>query len=397
MASTVALAASSSPSRLTLTRSPILNLTAAAAGFPAPMGSLAPSSSAMESLRLSKAPPLDPAWLQYEREMNLPTPRKVVPALVRQPVYADECRALHARMMAPGARDHHLAHGIAVRPFTVPSTLDGFPIPVIRYDLLPSPPDATTTAAPPAEPSAPADPLTVVVYYHGGGLHVGEADSEELSCRRILKDTGLPRPVLYSVGYRLMPQHAAATCVADAADGLARARARHPTARLLVVGSSSGGQLAALVTQAAPRGAVQGVVLRCPVTSDAFNGPAYVPARLRGLHTSAWDLSFLTSLLGIMKRAVPRDGLARMPLEAPEAVLAALPRHWVQVCTNDMLYSDGVCYAAALEAAGVDVAVDVVTGWPHTFWLSAPQLDRALEADRAMLAGLAWVARADAE
>jgi len=385
MASTVALAASSSPSHraAALTRSPVLNLTAAAAAAPADpssMGSLSPRPSAMDSLVLYEPPPLDPAWLEYEREMGLPTPRKVVPALERQPVYADECRALHARMMAPGARDHHLSQGVASRALAVPSSRDGFAVPVIRYDLA-------------AE--AGREPRTVVVYYHGGGLHVGEADSEELSCRRILKDAALARPVaVYSVGYRLMPRHAAAVCLADSADGLVHVRARHPSARLLVVGSSSGGQLAALVAQAAPRGAVQGVVLRCPVTSDAFSGTAYVPARWRALHTSAARLAFRTSLLGVMARAVPRDGLDRMPLEAPEAVLAGLPRHWVQVCTNDMLYSDGLCYAAALEAAGVDVALDVVKGWPHTFWLSAPQLDRALEADRAMLAGLAWVAAA---
>jgi acetyl esterase/lipase len=63
--------------------------------------------------------------------------------------------------------------------------------------------------------------------------------------------------------------------------------------------------------------------------------------------------SFRNSLLDVMNRAVPRDGLARMSLEAGDEELRGMPRTWMQVCTNDALYSDGVCYAMALEEAGV--------------------------------------------
>jgi len=97
------------------------------------------------------------------------------------------------------------------------------------------------------------------------------------------------------------------------------------------------------------------VVLRGPVTCDAFSGMEYVPLRLRHLHTSAWESSFHNNLLGVMRREVPRDRLEGMPLEADGEVLAKLPRTWIQVCTNDGLYSDGICYAKALDVAGVDV------------------------------------------
>jgi len=159
----------------------------------------------------------------------------------------------------------------------------------------------------------------------------------------------------------------------------------------LVRRSSSGGQLAALVSQTATRGDVDGVLLRCPVTSDAFNGPQYVPEWLRPLHTTARTTEFETSLLGVMKREIPRDGLERMPLETARDDLRGQPRHWIQVCTNDMLYSDGTCYAEALKDAGVEVQVDLVEGYPHTFWLRAPLLPRALDADHAMIKGLRWL------
>jgi len=342
----------------------------------------------MDPIVLRKPPSLDPAWLRYELTMP---PRSILPPEQRQPIFAAERRALHAQMMAPGARDYHLSQGIVAGELVVPSSVDGFAIPVLRYDLV----GGGSSGGGGRSGAGSRVRETIVVYYHGGGLYVGEADSEELSCRRILKDSGVAGlGTLYSVGYRLMPQHPAVTCVSDSVDAFNHVRALHPGARLLIVGSSSGGQLAALVSQGAARGAVDGVVLRCPVTSDAFNGVEYVPERLRPMHTSAWDLSFRTALGGVMKRRVPRDGLDRMPLEAADDVLRALPRHWIQMCTNDMLYSDSFCYARALRDAGVEVQTDVVIGWPHTFWNEAPELPRALEADHAMLRGLAWVAGA---
>jgi len=37
------------------------------------------------------------------------------------------------------------------------------------------------------------------------------------------------------------------------------------------------------------------------------------------------------------------------------------------------------------------VKVDVLHGWPHTFWLKAPQLERALEPEMDMIKGLKWL------
>lgn len=354
----------------------------------------------MDNLRLTTAPPLDPAWLQFERSSGIAAPKPALPPLERQPLYVAECRALTRRMTAPGARDHHLLRGITATPFTVPSRIDGFPIPVLRFARTDAPVSTAVaaTASPLPDDGLPP-PTTTVVYIHGGGLLVGEADSEELTCRRIVAELEPPGggdEAVYSIGYRLMPSHPASTCVSDCADALDGILARSPTGtRVLLVGSSSGGELAALVAGrvgVSGRAKIHGLALRCPVTSDAFTSfEDYVPQRFRDMHTSTLDASFENCLLRRMVRPLPRDGLAYMPLEAPAEELAAMPRTWVQVCSNDGLYSDGVCYAAALEEAGVEVRVDVVWGWPHTFWLKAPELDRALEAEREMLRGLRWL------
>lgn len=335
----------------------------------------------MESLFLATAPPLDPEWLAYESAAGLNNKPKKSPStspLDHQHVYADDCRArtIAALSVAPYSR---LANAVRSRHFTVPSSVDGFQIPVIEYS--PSVSDRPSIATPAA----------VVFYIHGGGLCVGEADSEELSCRLIAADA---HATVFSVGYRLMPTYSAQTCLSDCMDAFKSVVAEQVAtqANVLLVGSSSGGELAALVAQQLPS-VIQGVVLRCPVTSDAFSGvDKFVPKNLQHLHTSATDSSFWNSLLGPMLREVPRDGLERMPLEAPLDVMQQHPRTWVQLCTNDSLFSDGLCYAKALEDAGIEVKADVVRGWPHTFWLKAPLLPRALEAERSMLEGLAWVA-----
>lgn len=338
---------------------------------------------------LAQAPPLDPAWLAHEDAANLraPKPPSSDP-IARQPVYAAECRQRNATMLAPGARDHHLAQTVTTRSLSAPSTLDNFPIPLLQYDRVPT---TTTTDS----TNVIDEPVHVIIYYHGGGLRVGEADSEDLSCRRLVAADSAPLPNLrlYSVGYRLRPQHPASTCVADSIDAFTHISRAHPTAKIFVVGSSSGGQLAAHVTQhahAQQQHRLAGVLLRCPVTSDACHG--VVPALLREMHTSSSHGSFETTLLGRLVMDGLRDGLERMPLEARREELVGMPRTWVQVCTNDVLYSDGACYVELLRAAGVEVRVDLVWGWPHTFWLKAPQLDRALAAELAMLEGLAWAA-----
>lgn len=329
---------------------------------------------------LANPPPLDPAWLEHEVAAGLLAPKRAIDPVTRQPLYAAECRERNAAMLATGARDHHLSQGVTTQSITMPSSKDGHAIPVLQYDRL--------------EPSE--EPAWILVYYHGGGLFVGEADSEDLSCRRLVKDSA---PVLgscrmYSVGYRLKPQHSAQTCLDDSIDAFTSIADLHPSTKVIVVGSSSGGELAALVTQHALRTGVpfHGVLLRCPVTSDSFRGLDYVPEQFRRMHISAQNPAFQTSLFSRLDMDGPRDGLRRMPLEAPAEELEGMPRTWVQVCTNDSLYSDGACYVKLLKDAGVQVRSDVVLGWPHTFWLKAPQLHRALEAEEAMIQGLKWVA-----
>lgn len=389
----------------------------------------------LEDLVFQRPPEISPIWHQYELSRpDLAQPRG--PIVGRQPIYAARQRSLLDIVTQPGQLHEDLSFFLYEQPLAgsqarfiekrqfvtgeikVP-TKDNFEVPVRWWERTNSQSynkDGESSFSSSSinsqldteldkediNPSAGFEsalpdthPKNVVFYIHGGGLAVGEADSEELSCRRILLSTDssvLSHIRVYSVGYRLMPLHPASTCLSDTLAAFRHVRSLHPSSRIFLVGSSSGGQLAAFVSQLSPALSISGVVLRCPVTSDAFSGLAFVPSSLRQYHTSASN-AFVTLLSGMMRRNEPRDGLGRMPLEALTHELENLPPHFIQLTSNDTLYSDGICYAKLLKSAGVDVKVQVEIGWPHTYWLIGPELQASLEAEWKMLRGLEWVAR----
>lgn len=327
----------------------------------------------LEKYVFETAPPLDPAWLEHEQEVRQKGPPRLFNSVLeRQPVYVQECRESNARMMAPGARDHELSQGVIKKEFTIPSSLDGFPIPIHQLE---------------PENYEVSGSDVAIIYYHGGGLKVGEADSEELSCRRLVK-SGVGSVRLYSIGYRLLPSYPASTCLSDCMDGFKAFG--NQTATTIVVGSSSAGQMAAAVTQAAPKGSIHGLLLRCPVTADGPSGSEFIPEPLRKHHTSV-SPTFITSLNGYLQRDTPRDGLDKLPLEATNAELEGHPRTWIQLTSNDTIYSDGLCYAILLRRQGIEAQVQVEVGWPHTFWLKAPHLPQSLAAEKRMVEGLRWL------
>jgi acetyl esterase/lipase len=329
-------------------------------------------------LILKEPPPLDPAWLAHEQAFNLLAPKPIITdPTERQRIYSSTCKTLNTSLLS--SRDADLNHGIEIQDSLIETPDGNHSIPIRCYSPSKSPGDQQI-------PERKATENNTVIYYHGGGLTVGDLNSEDLSCRRICKSLHC---TLYSVAYRLMPQHTADDALADALTAFHHLSQKQESGgKVVLVGSSSGGQLAAQVSQLALKSkgsrGINGVLLRGPVTVDASN----LPPRFRSLHTSM-SPAFYTSLLSAPALTAENCTIAKLPLEEEE--LRGLPRHWVQVCTNDAYYSDGVCYAEALREQGVEVRIDVVWGWPHTFWLKAPGLERAVEAEREMVEGLRWL------
>ena len=356
-------------------------------------------------LILQTAPPLDIAWLAHEVTLNHSPPNPDTIPIGRQEAYSESCKALNARLLS--GIYSSLDHGIKIFNTCIDTEITSGSDQILFSN--PEPPFSRRRKIPIRSYNPAAEPRTppsdkkvggvedkevedIVIYFHGGGLYVGDLDSEDLTCRRICKELAC---TVYSVDYRLMPQFAAEEAVDDAMVAFSRITGTRNAKRLIVMGSSSGGQLAAMVAaryrkwkSPSRRTEIHGVCLRGPVLCDATEAGDNLPRRLREFHTSMSE-SFYTSLLSGAAVNSNNRTASKMPLE--EASFENLPRHWIQACTNDIYYSDAVLYAECLREAGVDVKLDVLEGWPHTFWLKAPELERAVQVEKDCIEGLRWL------
>jgi acetyl esterase/lipase len=312
---------------------------------------------------LKSPPPLDPAWLAHEEAANLLAPKPIVKdPKERQEGYSKSCKDINSDLLA--GREKHLNEGIDVHDEPIPGDAAGSFTILIRTYRPTSKPNIPVLAPKDSPEGQKTGPI--VIYYHGGGLVVGDLDSGDMSCRRICKAL---QCTVYSVDYRLMPKYTAENALADAIQAFQQLTANKIPSRLVLVGSSSGGQLAAQVTQNNSKSQatkIHGVLLRGPVTCDATDDGVNLPPKWKNKHFSM-STPFHTSLLSNAAVNASNRTISPLPLEVD--ALGVMPRHWIQVSTNDIYYSDGVCYASALKEAGIDVKLDVVEGYPHTFWL----------------------------
>ncbi|KAF5373468.1 hypothetical protein D9615_009421 [Tricholomella constricta] len=214
-----------------------------------------------------------------------------------------------------------------------------------------------------------------LLYFHGGGWTLGNISSETSFATNMAVRA---KSVVVSVDYRLAPENPYPAAVDDAIDALqwlVRSGAQElgiNTDRIAVGGSSSGGNLAAVLALKAPSLSppipLTFQLLIVPVTDNTIplidasapstwatnaHTPWLSPARM------AW---FRTNYL---PRPSDQHDWAASPLLAPRALLAAAPRAWVGVCECDGLCGEGLAYAASLREAGVQAETRVYEGAPH--------------------------------
>jgi acetyl esterase len=219
-------------------------------------------------------------------------------------------------------------------------------------------------------PAAAPAPGPLLVYFHGGGWVQGSIETHDASCRLLAHLSGVR---VLSVDYRLAPEHPYPAAVEDAVSAYAWAADHAATlgadpARLAVGGDSAGGNLAAVLAQAArdderlPDVAFQ--LLLYPVTDAAERTPSYAAFADGYLLTASGMDWFLGHYLpDAARRAEP----AASPLRAES--LSGLPPAYVATCVPDVLRDEGEEYARRLRAAGVAVAThrhDQVHGFFNT-------------------------------
>ncbi|WP_423746091.1 alpha/beta hydrolase (plasmid) [Haladaptatus sp. SPP-AMP-3] len=200
------------------------------------------------------------------------------------------------------------------------------------------------------------DDRSLVVYYHGGGFVLGDLDSADGVCRRLVNEASC---VVCSVDYRLAPEHpfpagfedayAAAEWASEQADAL-----RVNRDKIAVAGDSAGGNFAAAVALAArdrdgPDLAHQFLIYPAvrspvqPVTESMENAEGY----LLDADAMEWfDEQYH------VRPSDARNEYAH-PLLARD--LSDLPPATVVTAGFDPLRDEGIAYADRLSEDGVSV------------------------------------------
>lgn len=214
----------------------------------------------------------------------------------------------------------------------------------------------------------------VILFFHGGCFTTGSTDSHLGLCIRLARAS---RARVFSVDYRLAPEHTFPAAVEDAVSAyrflLARGYGPH---HIVPAGLSAGGTLVLSLLLSArdfhmplPLAAV----CMSPVTDLLFPGESMEKNRDRDWLTPDQLHAIRTVYLA------GRD--VRDPLASPvNARLAGLPRLYVQAGTHELLVSDIGAFVDKARWAGVPVQAEIWEGMFHCWQLFAEQVPEGQEA-----------------
>jgi acetyl esterase len=225
-----------------------------------------------------------------------------------------------------------------------------------------------------------AQPLPVLIYFHGSGFVVLNIDCFDNVCQALCAKANC---IVVSVDYRKAPENkfpkpsddawaatqwVAKTCGTFGGD----------PARIAVAGDSAGGCLAIAVTQRAKTEGGPKLVFQLliyPVTDTRLDTGSYRQFA-EGYSLTADVMAWFFECY--FNTDAERTSVVAAPLRASD--LSALPPALIITATHDPLHDDGVAYAKKLMAAGVATKHIEVEGHIHGFWTATASLDAATKA-----------------
>ncbi|UGS37779.1 alpha/beta hydrolase [Capillimicrobium parvum] len=240
-------------------------------------------------------------------------------------------------------------------------------------------------AGPPTPAGAPDVPVRIyrpsegdgarpgLLFIHGGGMVVGNLETEDLVARILTKDLGC---VTVSVDYRLAPEHPDPAPVEDCYAALAwmagaAGELGIDPERLAVYGGSAGGGLAAgTALMARDRGgpALAFQMLIYPMIDDRDRTPSVHEFTDIGIWDRDANLEGWRCLLG---DRVGGDDVSIYAAPARATDLAGLPPAYIDVGELDLFRDEDIDYAARLLRAGVPTELHVFPGAYHAAELQA--------------------------
>ncbi|HVB50020.1 MAG TPA: alpha/beta hydrolase [Burkholderiales bacterium] len=219
-----------------------------------------------------------------------------------------------------------------------------------------------------------------LLWLHGGGYCVGSIETSDIVCRMLAARCGCG---VYSVGYRLAPEHPFPAAVEDALHAYRWALARLSEqaarpARLAVAGDSAGATLAAVVSLLAREADL------APPAAQILVYPSVIGRRPSASKQRFAEGHFLTlnDIDWFYRHYTQGRDLDDDPRFAPVAArsLRAQPRTLIIAAECDPLADDALAYAQALAGAGNEVRHEVFAGMIHGFFNMGGMVRGALDA-----------------
>jgi acetyl esterase/lipase len=226
-------------------------------------------------------------------------------------------------------------------------------------------------------PPVTAGPLPVILYMHGGGWVLGNADTHDRLVRELAVGTGA---AVVFVEYDRSPEAHYPVAIEQGyatAQWITKEGASNQLDpdRMAIAGDSvGGGMTAALALMANERGDVKFVQqsMYYPVTDAAMDTGSYEQFA-EGYFLMAKGMAwFWDAYLPDTER---RSEPFASPLRASDDQLAGLPPAFVAVDEADVLRDEGEAYAARLRAARVPVTTVRYNGITHDFMMLNPLSD----------------------
>lgn len=243
-----------------------------------------------------------------------------------------------------------------------------------------------------ARKGARPEPGPAIIHYHGGGMILGSAQLYVKPLALLVSETSIP---IFSVNYRLAPEHTGTTLVNDCYAALVwlhqnAQKYMIDPARIAVYGDSAGGGLAVGVALMARDNNLQPPlakqILLFPMLDDRNMTPNedMEPFAFFKTHdnVTAW-----TALLG-EQAGKPDADISPYAAPARAKSLAGLPPTYIDVGTLDIFRDEDMVFASRLLAENITTEFHLYPGLPHAFDLIAPNISASKRASQNRLGAM---------